>query len=115
MSDWKDRLNNYKLEKKDFCSKHFDKDMTLIKSRNLGVIYTKDQIQFFENVLHVPCECGKEVLLKLSMPSHKKHVEEHDTYEYFGLVKIDGYWNLVGLYSEDISSFEEELKNDYFS
>ena len=114
MSDWKDRLSSYKLEKKDFCAKHFYKDMTLIKSRNLGVIYNQDQIQIFENYLDIPCSCGKSVSLKLSIPSHLKHVEEHDSFEYFALVKLDGYWNLIGLHPEEISSFEEELKNEYF-
>jgi len=112
MSSWKDRLGSYKMEKKDFCAKHYSKDMTLIKSRNLGVIFTKEQIGLFEKHFEVPCECGELVALKLSIPSHRIHVEEHDVYEYFGLVKLDGYWNLVGLNSEDITSFEEELKNE---
>ena len=112
MSSWKDRLDNYKMEKKDFCAKHYSKDMTLIKSRNLGVIFTKEQIQVFEKHLEVPCICGELVSLKLSIPSHKKHIEEHDEFEYYGLIKLDGYWNLIGLYVEDISSFEEELKNE---
>ena len=112
MSDWKSRLSNYKLKPIDFCAKHYAKDMTLIKSRNLGIIFGKDQIEIFEKHLQVPCECGELVSLKLSIPSHKMHIQEHDTYEYFGLVKLDGYWYLIGLNSEDIISFEEELKNE---
>jgi len=112
MSDWKSRLSNYKLKPIDFCAKHYAKDMTLIKSRNLGTIFTKDQIGLFEKFLEVPCVCGKMVSLKLSIPSHKIHVQEHDSYEYFGLVKLDGYWNLIGLNPQDISSFEEELRNE---
>jgi len=114
MSSWKERLDNYKLKPIEFCAKHYSKDMTLIKSRNMGVIFGRDQIGLFEKFLEVPCVCGKMVALKLSIPSHKKHVEEHDVYEYFALVKLDGYWNLIGLHPEEIQSFEEELKNDYF-
>ena len=69
----------------------------------------------FEKFFQVPCDCGKEVALKLSIPSHQKHLEEHDTFEYFALVKLDGYWHLIGLHPEEIPSFEEELKNEYFS